>query len=168
MCCRHDMHCDEPLRMQHSTLTHLPSGLADFDSTSSFLSTSLGSVFFLPLDATNSLIFLSSISSVMFSSTCHDATFLTSVSVFDLVIERARQGCRVSTHVLIALCTPTLRILISTTYFFLSDLSVLRFFSSFLAASSRGSFAVTAFFSHFALPFNSGRPSPSDERIKLQ
>ena len=49
------------------------------------------------------------------------------------------------------------------TYFFLSDLSVLRFFSSFLAASSRGSFAVTAFFSHFALPFNSGRPSASGE-----
>ena len=52
---------------------------------------------------------------------------------------------------------------IKGTYFFLSDLSVLRFFSSFLAASSRGSLAVTAFLSHFALPFNSGRPSASGE-----
>jgi hypothetical protein len=49
-------------------------------------------------------------------------------------------------------------------YLFLSDLSVRRFFSSFFAASSRGSLAVTAFFSHFALPFNSGRPSASENK----
>jgi hypothetical protein len=62
----------------------LPKGLADLDSTSSFLNTSLGSVFFRPLEATNSLIFLSSTSSVMFSSTCHEAVLRTSVSSFDL------------------------------------------------------------------------------------
>ena len=64
--------------------SHLPSGLADFDRTSSFLSTSRGSVFFRPLDATNSLIFLSRTSSVMFSSTCQEAVLRTSVSSFDL------------------------------------------------------------------------------------
>ena len=63
----------------------LPNGLADFDNTSSFLKTSLGSVFFLPLEATNSLIFLSSTSSVMFSSTCQEAVLRTSVSSLDLV-----------------------------------------------------------------------------------
>jgi hypothetical protein len=51
-------------------------------------------------------------------------------------------------------------------YLFLSDLSVRRFFSSFFAASSRGSLAVTAFFSHFALPLSSGRPSASEDKKK--